>query len=583
MKLKFNWLAIILFTICAYSTQAEFITKVVYFKPADVKIDLTARIQEIVENTQETYANEMQRNGFGRKTFRVETHLDKPRIHTVNGTKNASAYLRNTHENTRNELPNTLRQDTPPFSKQDTIIVIVVGGIDCIDGRNANSFCAWGVGYPHHSSRYGGGVLIAADSGNLNEDVLFHEMGHAFGLYHKPQNSPPSTLEMYEARWLDKHYHFNSQQNNFVLPEFVDEPKITALENNKFKLKIKAFSNIGLHQAMLVNANILVNSSDYMQGENENTVSLEFNRLQRTTNMFIELMDINGNYIAKDFAIELPNRLSPELNIATENSNFVYLTLVDGDQPVPNDVGLNPSNSKLEWTHWGEIRDNLTTNGQNIVIGGTEFTRGISVVPGENQPSILIYDLTALNYIAFSGYIGLADEADFNIGINANASCDVGGSATFTFEIDEQEIYYSDTVDGTDEPIHVEFAIPANSKELKITITDARDTNWCDGASIGDAKLIRSKSTLSNNTVQSDSINADVNNDGSIDLTDVNLVKQAIKTSTDYDTDVNNDGVTNEIDLLIVKAKAHQAIAAAAPRKTKIKLTSWAELKREIK
>ncbi|MDE0427051.1 MAG: hypothetical protein OXN25_19535 [Candidatus Poribacteria bacterium] len=389
MRLKFNWLVIILLALCAHSAQAEFITKIVYFKPADVNTDLTARIQEIVENTQLTYADEMHRNGFGRKTFRVETRFGKPRIHIVNGAKNSSAYLNNTHENTRNELPNHLRQDIPPFSKQDTILVIVVGGIDCIDGRTHNSFCAWGVGYPHHSLRYGGGVLIAANSENLNEDVLFHEMGHAFGLYHKPPNSLPSTLEVYEARWLDKNYHFNNRQNNFGLPEFLDGHKITALADNNVKLEIKAFSNIGLHQAMLVNANILVVSLHYMQGESEDIVSFSFDRREWTNNMFIELMDVNGNYIVKDFVIKLPDRLVPELNATNADGNFVYLTLIDGNQPVPNDFGLNPSNSKLEWNYWGVIRDNLTSNGQNIVIGETEFVRGISVVPGENQPSVL--------------------------------------------------------------------------------------------------------------------------------------------------------------------------------------------------
>ena len=52
-----------------------------------------------------------------------------------------------------------------------------------------------------------------------------------------------------------------------------------------------------------------------------------------------------------------------------------------------------------------------------------------------------------------------------------------------------------------------------------------------------------------------------------------------MQTEINYDTDINNDGETNEIDLLIVKAKAHDAIAAAAPRKTKTKLTTWGAMK----
>ena len=78
------------------------------------------------------------------------------------------------------------------------------------------------------------------------------------------------------------------------------------------------------------------------------------------------------------------------------------------------------------------------------------------------------------------------------------------------------------------------------------------------------------------------SIDADVNNDGYVDLSDVLIVRSAIRNSVSYGTDINNDGTTDEIDVLIVKAKAHAAIAAAAPAaaQRKIKLTTWGELKR---
>ena len=37
------------------------------------------------------------------------------------------------------------------------------------------------------SNRYGGGVLIATNSGHFTEGLIFHELGHAFGLHHKPE------------------------------------------------------------------------------------------------------------------------------------------------------------------------------------------------------------------------------------------------------------------------------------------------------------------------------------------------------------------------------------------------------------
>lgn len=78
------------------------------------------------------------------------------------------------------------------------------------------------------------------------------------------------------------------------------------------------------------------------------------------------------------------------------------------------------------------------------------------------------------------------------------------------------------------------------------------------------------------------SIDADVNNDGYIDLSDVMIVRSAINHANSYDTDINNDGKIDETDVLIVKAKAHEAIAAAAPSFQRIKkITTWGTLKRK--
>lgn len=316
-----------LFLGCVFYAQAEFITKVVYFKPMNVRVDLTAKIQKIVEDTQELYADEMERNGFERKTFRVETRLGKPRVHIVNGKRNSAYYIHNTFEKVRSELPNFLNQDTEPWDKQDMIVVIIVGGIACLDA--VDSWCGWGTGFPFHGLRYGGGVVIAANSGHFNKEVLFHEMGHAFGLYHKPAGAEDGVLDLYEARWLDKHYQFNRRGNDFTLPQFVGVHKMTALENDKVRFEVDATSNHGLHQAIIVGADILVVASDFMDGKNRDTITFEFNRHLAANNMFVELMDTRGNYVNKDFAIRLPARLPTkpeEPNPALLNVNVLMYT-----------------------------------------------------------------------------------------------------------------------------------------------------------------------------------------------------------------------------------------------------------------
>ena len=75
-------------------------------------------------------------------------------------------------------------------------------------------------------------------------------------------------------------------------------------------------------------------------------------------------------------------------------------------------------------------------------------------------------------------------------------------------------------------------------------------------------------------------INADVNRDGYVNLSDVLIVKSSITYPSSYDTDVNNDGKTDEVDVLVVKAIAIEAIVAAAPSQRRIKLTTWGALKR---
>ena len=77
-------------------------------------------------------------------------------------------------------------------------------------------------------------------------------------------------------------------------------------------------------------------------------------------------------------------------------------------------------------------------------------------------------------------------------------------------------------------------------------------------------------------------IDADVNDDGYVDLYDVLIVRSGMNRPVKYDTDINNDGVTDENDLAIVKIKAMEAIIAASPPKPKFKLaTTWAEIKRK--
>ena len=98
---------------------------------------------------------------------------------------------------------------------------------------------------------------------------------------------------------------------------------------------------------------------------------------------------------------------------------------------------------------------------------------------------------------------------------------------------------------------------------------------------VGVKQFIDSPGTVVSTTdSHNDQKAADVNGDGTVDISDVKIVRSGMSGQTSYDTDLNNDGVTDQVDLAIVKAAAHAAIAAAAPSKRKVKFTTWGALKR---
>ncbi|MDE0017224.1 MAG: hypothetical protein OXU51_13645 [Candidatus Poribacteria bacterium] len=129
----------------------------------------------------------------------------------------------------------------------------------------------------------------------------------------------------------------------------------------------------------------------------------------------------------------------------------------------------------------------------------------------------------------------------------------------------------------TDSRVDIMYAKPTFYEGVKAELKDY-------AVSRPDAVLLDKGGRLSiqeEPQVLAQEIDADVNDDGYVDLYDVMIVRSGMQNSTSYDTDINNDGVTDENDLAIVKVKAMEAIIAASPRKRKVKITTWGNLKRK--
>ncbi|MYC75345.1 hypothetical protein F4X10_06160 [Candidatus Poribacteria bacterium] len=127
---------------------------------------------------------------------------------------------------------------------------------------------------------------------------------------------------------------------------------------------------------------------------------------------------------------------------------------------------------------------------------------------------------------------------------------------------------------------HAQQHLPGGGQNIMAAGNDGAELEEY-GLRYTDAAFLADWGRLSIQEKVSVAIDADVNNDGYVDLSDVLIVRSAIENNVTYNTDVNNDGITDEVDVLLVKQKAMEAIVAAAPsilRKRK-KFVMWSVIK----
>ena len=319
MKFKFVERVIYLF-MCAVialmgfvltADAQQFIVRTIYFQPTDAP-GPTRQIFDLLTETQDFFRSEMERHGYGAKTFRHETDgKGNIGIHIVKGKHKADHYLQDTYRRVAQELPFKFTLD--PIAK-DNVHVIVIGGMNELD--NGSVGYAWY--YPGQKS--GGVAVIAAKA--LEFRLVAHEIGHAFGLKHTGlpgalMGSSDDRLLDYETHWLDRHHFFNDRpiRNNF--PRFVKSLPIEALKERMVRFKIVAESKNGLYHAQLyVRRDSFVIGATAVEGKDA-TIEIDARRgyIRKDNQVLIQIMDVHGNNVVKNLGnITLPEPiLNPEV------------------------------------------------------------------------------------------------------------------------------------------------------------------------------------------------------------------------------------------------------------------------------
>ena len=227
--------------------------RMIYFLPNDrpYRAEVVQKMKDEIVRIQTFYAEQMQAQGQGNRTFRIETDAQgQPRVHRVNGRHPNSHYLQH------DTAGDVLEEIDPIFDIEANVYLIVVDSKDSIlSGGRA-------VGGVGSRSRKMGGFAFA--DGNVWFDVAAHELGHAFGLNHDFHDdtyimsyggSDRTRISDCNAEFLAVHPYLNPnvsterEWDQYI--KTVEPTDDYSVGSTSVSIRLEVGSPKGLHQALL--------------------------------------------------------------------------------------------------------------------------------------------------------------------------------------------------------------------------------------------------------------------------------------------------------------------------------------------
>ena len=333
----------------AYSNvDALYTVRLIYFLPSDrsPQQDIDTKLNTLIRDVQQFYAEQMESHGFGRKTFTFETNATgKAVVHHVDGQFTDSYYHQNTSHKVWEELAEQF--DTP----NHTYIVVIDTGIERI-GVQERQVC--GDASKKKFFMPGSGPCFSFY-------VIAHELGHTFGLRHDFRSNAymlsygitsirgrnRDRISKCAAEWLDVHRFFNSSQTLFNEPTTIQMLPPLAYSPKAIRLRFEVTDADGLHQAQLI---IPTTAEDPARGPklhgckrlNGESNTIEFITTELTvepaTEVSLHVIDVHGSITRRAYAFTKtdvlpdPNDRTPTIlkKISGDNQDGLFIT------PLPN-------------------------------------------------------------------------------------------------------------------------------------------------------------------------------------------------------------------------------------------------------
>ena len=308
--------------------------RLIYFLPMNRRAqqDIDTKLDTLIKDVQQFYAEEMQRHGFGRKTFTFETDATgKAVVHHVNGRFRDAYYDNETSDKVTEEIEG--RFDT---SKNIYLIVVDISGETIKSGEGKNVCGVGGGGWKGDKMEIwrwdiGGHAIISASSGCFRTETAAHELGHAFRLEHDFRDdaymmsygTDRDQLSFCAAEWLDVHRYFNTHQTSFNEPATLTMLTPLALPPNALHLRFEATDVDGLHQAQLIIPTVINDPSDGVKLHSCQALDSEISRIEFTTTevtpgfateVTLQVIDAYGNIARQTYPLRVDSIAEIDVN-----------------------------------------------------------------------------------------------------------------------------------------------------------------------------------------------------------------------------------------------------------------------------